>query len=181
MDRRPGSRQGLRQGLLRASFIPPQPVRDLRELTRYRQGLLHEGTWAGQSPAQAARDGQPQTGRGRQRYPTDILGKSGGEMLDAIVAGVADPTVLAEWARGRLRAKLPTLRAALQGRVHAQQPLLLRHLLVHIDFLEAQLDELTAEIEATLAPLAQAVQLLETIPCVGHTAATAIVWRDWRR
>ena len=96
-------------------------------------------------------------------------------MLEAILAGEADPSILAELARGRLRAKLPALRAALDGRVRAQHRLLLRHLLVHIDFLEAQLGELTVEIEATLAPLAHAVQVLETIPCVGHTAATAIV------
>jgi transposase len=161
----------LRHGLLRASFIPPQPVRELRELTRYRQGLLHERTQQVNRLHKLLETANLKLGA----VASDILGKSGRDMLDAIVAGVADPTVLAELARGRLRAKLPTLRAALEGRVHAQQRLLLRHLLVHIDFLEAQLDELTAEIEATLAPLAQAVQLLETIPCVGHTAATAIV------
>jgi transposase len=161
----------LRHGLLRASFIPPQPVRELRELTRYRQGLLHERTQQVNRLHKLLETANVKLGA----VASDILGKSGRDMLDAIVAGEADPAVLAELARGRLRAKLPQLRAALEGRVQAQHRLLLRHLLVHIDFLEAQLDELTTEIEATLAPLAQAVQLLETIPCVGHTAATAIV------
>jgi transposase len=164
----------LRHGLLRPSFIPPQPVRDLRELrelTRYRQALLHERTQQVNRLHKLLETANLKLGA----VASDILGRSGRDMLDALLAGETDPAVLAELARGRLRAKLPQLRAALEGRVQAQHRLLLRHLLVHIDFLEAQLEELTAEIETTLAPLAQAVQLLETIPCVGHTAATAIV------
>lgn len=161
----------LRHGLLRPSFIPPQPVRDLRDLTRYRQALLHERTQQVNRLHKLLETANLKLGA----VASDILGKSGRDMLDAIVAGEADPSVLAELARGRLRAKLPQLRAALEGRVQAQHRLLLRHLLVHIDFLEAQLEELTAEIETARAPLAQAVQLLETIPCVGQTAATAIV------
>jgi len=111
---------------------------------------------------------------------TDILGTSGREMLAAILAGEAEPGVLAELARGRLRAKLPQLRAALDGRVQAQQRVLIRHVLIrhvlaHVDFLEGQLAQLTSEIEAACAPFAQAVALLGTIPGVAETAATAIV------
>jgi transposase len=161
----------LRHGLLRASFIPPQPVRELRELTRYRQALLYERTQQVNRLHKLLETANLKLGA----VATDILGRSGRDMLEAILAGEADPQVLAELARGRLRAKLPALRAALDGRVQAQHRLLLRHLLVHLDFLEAQLSELTTEIEGALAPLAEAAQLLETIPCIGHTAATAIL------
>jgi transposase len=96
-------------------------------------------------------------------------------MLEAILAGEANAHVLAELARGRRRAKLPLLRQALDGRVHAQRRILLRHVLVQIDFLAAQLLELTGEIDAALAPFTDAVALLETLPWVGHSAAAAIV------
>jgi transposase len=95
---------------------------------------------------------------------TDVLGTSGRDMLAAILASEADPGVLAELARGRLRAKLPQLRQALDGRVMAQHKLLIRHMLTSSDFLERQLAELTAEIAAQLALCAEAVALLETIP-----------------
>ncbi len=127
----------LRHGLLRASFIPPQPVRELRELTRYRQTLLHERPQQVNRLHQLLETANLKLGA----VASDILGRSGREMLQAILAGETDPSVLAELARGRLRAKLPALRAALDGRVRAQHRLLLRHLLVHIDFLEAQLGD----------------------------------------
>jgi transposase len=161
----------LRHGLLQPSFIPPEPVRELRELTRYRQNLLHERTQAVNRLHRLLETANLKLGA----VATDILGKSGRDMLEAILAGEANAHVLAELARGRLRAKLPLLRQALDGRVHAQHRILLRHVLVHIDFLEAQLLELTGEIDAALAPFNDAVALLETIPCVGHTAATAII------
>ena len=95
---------------------------------------------------------------------TDVLGTSGRDLLAAILAGEADPAVLAELARGRLRAKLAQLRQALDGRVSAPHRLLIRHLLTYSDFLQQQLTELTAELAAQLAPFAEAVALLETIP-----------------
>jgi transposase len=78
-------------------------------------------------------------------------------------------------ARGRLRAKLPALRLALEGRVTAQHRVLIRHILAHLDFLEAQLEQLAAEIEAAQTPFAEAVALLQTIPGVAETAASAIL------
>jgi transposase len=161
----------LRHGLLRPSFIPPQPVREVRELTRYRQTLLQERTQEVNRLHKLLETANLKLGA----VATDILGKSGRDMLDAILAGETNSEVLAELARGRLRAKLPLLRQALEGRVRAQHRMLLRHVLVHIDFLEAQLAELTGELDAALVPLSDAVALLETIPGVGHTAAAAIV------
>src|SRR5262249_36635311 len=99
---------------------------------------------------------------------------SGREMLQVILAGVGAATTLAELARGRLRAKLPLLRQAPGGRVQGQHRILIRHALAHSDFLEPQVGQLSAAIAATAGRFNEAVALLETIPCVGHTAATAI-------
>jgi transposase len=106
---------------------------------------------------------------------TDVVGVSGRAMLAALLEGQDDPEALAELARGRLRAKLPELRRALEGRVKAHHRVLLAQLLAHIDFLEAAIAELQAEIERRLAPFDEAVDLLQTIPGVGAVAAAAIV------
>jgi transposase len=161
----------LRHGLLRASFIPPAPIRALRELTRYRQTLTHERTQEVNRLHKLLESANLKLGA----VASDILGTSGRDMLAAIVAGEQHPETLAELARGRLRAKLPLLSQALQGRVQPQQRVLIRHVLAHIDFLEGQLAHLAADIQDLLAPCAEAVALVESIPCVGHTAAVAIV------
>jgi transposase len=161
----------LRHGLLTASFIPPQPIRELRELTRYRKTLVQERAQEVNRLHKVLESANLKLAV----VATDVLGTSGRDMLTAILAGEADPAVLAELARGRLRAKLPQLREALDGRVQAQHRVLIRHVLAHIDFLEGQLVQLTSEIEATCVPFAEAVALLETIPGVAEAAATAIV------
>lgn len=161
----------LRHGLLQASFIPPSPVRELRELTRYRKTLVQERAQEVNRLHKLLESANIKLGA----VATDILGLSGRDMLAALVAGEQDPAVLAELARGKLRAKLPLLRLALEGRVTGQQRVLLRHLLAHIEFLEGQLASLTAEIEAAQTPFAEAVALLQTLPGVAETAAHAIV------
>jgi transposase len=150
----------LRHGLVKPSFIPPQPVRELRELTRYRKTLIQARAQEVNRLHKVLEGANLKLGA----VATEVLGTSGRDMLAAILAGEADPAVLAELARGRLRAKLAQLRQALEGRVTAQHRLLIRHMLTSIDFLEQQLAELTTEIEAQLAPFAEAVVLLETIP-----------------
>ena len=161
----------LRHGLLQASFIPPAPVRDLRELTRYRQTLVHARTQEVNRLHKVLETANLKLGA----VATDVLGKSGREMLEAILAGEERPELLAELARGRLRAKLPQLRQALEGRVQTQHRVLLRHVLAHIDFIEQELQQLTQEIETALTPMTEAIALLETIPCIGHTTAVAII------
>jgi transposase len=161
----------LRHGLLKASFIPPEPVRELRELTRYHATLVAERTQAVNRLHKLLEGANIKLGA----VASDVLGKSGRDMLEAILAGEGDPQTLAELARGRLRAELPLLRQALDGRVQAFHRVVLRHLLEQVDFLELHLAQLAVEIEERLTPVAEAVTLLETIPCVGHTAATAIV------
>jgi transposase len=102
----------LEAGLLRASFVPPKPIRALRNFTRYRKAQIAER----QREANRLHKALEDTGIKLDCVATDILGKSGRAMLDALVGGTTDPEVLAELACGRLRAKLPALREALEGR-----------------------------------------------------------------
>ncbi|SRR6266852_2763341 len=161
----------LRHGLLKASFIPPKPIRDLRDLLRSRKTLV-------QQRAQAINRVQKVLETANIKLSsvaTDVLGKSGRDMLDALLAGVSDAETLAELARGRLRAKLPALREALDGRVDATHRVLLRHLLDLIDFLQGQVDRLSGEIEQLLVPYEGHLARLMQIPGVGRMAAATIV------
>src|SRR2546427_13089598 len=99
-------------GLLRASFVPPKPIRALRQLTRYRKAQIAER----QREANRLHKALEDTGIKLDCVATDILGASGRAMLDALCRGTTDPEVLADLAKGRLRAKLPALREALEGR-----------------------------------------------------------------
>jgi len=161
----------LRHGLLAPSFIPPKPIRELRELTRYRKTLVAERADLINRVQKVLETANVKLAA----VATDVLGKSGRAMLEAIVAGEADAATLAELARGRLRAKLPALRQALEGRVEAHHRFLLARLLEHIDFLEAALQTVQEEIDRRLAPYTEAVERLQTIPGVGPQAAATIV------
>src|SRR5580700_4601961 len=149
-------------GLLRASFVPPKPIRALRNLTRYRKTQIQER----QREANRLHKLLEDTGIKLDCVASDILGKSGRAMLDALVAGTTDPEVLAELARGKLRAKIPALKEALVGRFDRQHALIVSAILAHLDFLDEQIQLLSDEIEAQLAPFGKAVELLCTIPGV---------------
>jgi transposase len=161
----------LRHGLLRPSFIPPQPIRALRELTRYRKTLVRERT------AQINRLQKVVEAANIKwaAVATDVLGKSPREMLEALIAGEEDVAVIAERARGRLRAKIPDLKRALKGHLQPQHRFLLRAILAHIDFLDAAIAQTHAEIEQHLTPYHDAMRLLQTIPGIQATAAAAIL------
>jgi transposase len=161
----------LRHGLLRASFIPPAPIRELRELTRYRKTLVQERT------AEVNRLHKTLEGANLKlaAVATDVLGVSGRDMLAALLGGEQDPETLAELARGRLRAKLPALRRALAGRVRPHHLVLIGQILAHVDFLEASIAQLQHAIEERASTVTSAVELLQTIPGIGEVAAVAIV------
>ena len=108
--------QLLEAGLLSASFVPPKPIRTLRNLTRYRKAQIGER----QREANRLHKILEDTGIKLDCVATDILGASGRAMLDALVAGTTDPAVLADLAKGKLRQKLPALREALEGRFDAE-------------------------------------------------------------
>src|SRR5256712_6791533 len=102
------SAQLLEHGLLRGSFVPAAPIRELRDLTRYRKVLIQDRTREANRLHKLLED----AGIKLASVATDILGVSGRAMLEALVRGTTDPEVLAELARGKLRAKLPALRQA---------------------------------------------------------------------
>ena len=103
------------------------------------------------------------------------MGKSGRDMLDALVAGTTDPEVLAELARGRLRKKIPALREALEGRFDAHHALWVGAILAHVDFLDEQIDRLSDAIEEQIRPFAPAVELLCTMPGIQRRGAESVI------
>lgn len=161
----------LRHGLLKASFIPPQPIRELRDLTRYRKSLTQARTQE-INRLQKVLEG---ANLKLAAVVTDVLGVSARAMLEALIAGSADAEGLAELARGRLRAKLPQLRRALEGRTQAHHRFLLAQMLTHIDYLEEAIAQVQTEIDQRLQGYEEAVTLLQTIPAVKATAAATIV------
>lgn len=161
----------LRHGLLRGSFVPEREQRELRELTRYRTTLTQERT--------AALNRLQKTLEGANikltSVATDVLGKSGRAMVEAMIAGQTDAAVLAALAAGRLREKLPQLERALAGSLGAHQRFLLGQQLAHIDFLETQLAQVSAEVEARLRPFETVIARLDTLPGVGRRTAETLV------
>lgn len=121
--------QLLEHGLLRGSFVPPAPIRELRDLTRHRKTLIQERSRVANRLHKLLQD----AGIKLASVATDILGVSGRAMLEALVAGTTDPTVLADLARGKLRKKLPALREALAGRFRPHHAFLVSQLLGHLD------------------------------------------------
>jgi hypothetical protein len=155
----------LEAGLLRASLVAPKPIRTLRNLTRYRKTQIEER----QREANRLHKILEDTAIKLDCVASNILGVSGRAMLDALVAGTTDPAVLAELAKGRLRAKLPALTEALEGRFDVEHALIVSAILAHLDFLDEQIDRLSDAIGAQLGPFAKAVELLCTIPaCSGE-------------
>jgi transposase len=161
----------LRHGLLRGSFVPDRPQRELRELTRYRTTLIRERA-AEVNRLQKTLEG---ANIKLSSVATDVLGVSGRHMLTALVAGTSDPASLAELAHGKLRDKLPQLERALTGRVGAHQRFLLAQQLAHLDALDELIERLSAEVQQRLRPFVAAVARLDTIPGVGSRTAETLV------
>jgi len=161
----------LRHGLLQPSFIPPAPIRELRDLTRYRKTLIGER-------AQEANRLQKVLETANIKLAmvaSNVLGVSGRQMLAALLGGEQDAEALAELARGRLREKLPLLRRALVGRVQPYHLILIDRILAHIAFLEESMATLQQEIDRCLAPFAAAEALLMTIPGISAQAAATLI------
>lgn len=161
----------LQHGLLRGSFVPPQQIRQLRDLTRYRKKLVQTRTAETQRVHKVLED----AGIKLDSVASDVLGVSGRAMLAALIDGERDPKVLAELAKGRLRAKLPDLREALHGRFGDHHALMLRIGLEHLSQLEHAITELEAQIDKVMAPFRQACDHLATIPGVGQRAAQCLI------
>jgi len=164
--------QLMEAGLLRGSFVPPKPQRRLRTLTRYRKTQIAER----QREANRLHKALEDTNIKLDCVASDILGKSGRAMLDALVGGTTDPEVLADLAKGRLRAKIPALKQALEGRFEPHHALVVGAILAHLDFLDEQIQRLGEAIEEQLGPTGLAgVALASTITGVGARTAEVMV------
>lgn len=158
-------------GLLGASFVPPKPIRALRNLTRYRKTQIQERAREANRLHKALED----TGIKLDCVASDILGASGRAMLAALIEGTTDPEALADLAKGRLRAKIPALREALEGRFDRLHAVWVGAILNHVDFLDQQITWLGEAIEEQIAPFESAVELLCSIPGVQRRSAEVIV------
>ena len=163
----------LQHGLLKASFIPDQPQRELRDFTRYRTHLIQERTNEVNRVHKVLEDANIKL----SSVATDIMGVSGREMLAALIAGQDNPEALAHLAKGRMRNKIQALQQALTGHIRDSHRLLLTLHLEHIDELNAKLEQLETQIDQHIAPFDQAdlVDRLCTIPGVGHRIAHLII------
>jgi transposase len=154
----------LRHGLLRASFVPDLPQRELRELTRYRTTLIRERA-AERNRIQKTLEG---AGIKLGSVASDVLGRSGRLMIEALVDGTTGAATIADLAKGNLRAKLPQLERALTGKVGAHQRFLIAHQLAHLDGLEELIDQLSQEIAERLRPFQDKIERLDAISGVGQ-------------
>jgi transposase len=172
--------QLLRHGLLRPSFVPDRPARELRELTRYRSALVRERT------AEVNRLQKTLEGANIKlaNVVSDVTGVSARAMLAELVAGHEDAVAISALAQGQLRRKLPDLEQALTGRMSAHQRFMLAQHLAHIDALEEQITTVGMEITERLRPFEPQLMALDSIPGIGRWSAEVIlaeIGTDMRR
>jgi transposase len=161
----------LAHGLVRASFVPPAPIQHLRDLTRTRKQLVREVAQHTQRVQKTLEDANLKLAS----VVTDILGMTGRAILNALVQGQTDPEVLAELARGKLKAKRAALVQALHGRVTDHHRFLLKLHLGQIDALQAAIESLEARMSEVLEPMVSREQLLTSMPGISTTAARVLI------
>lgn len=166
----------LRHGLLQPSFIPPRHIRELRELTRYRESLIRQQTALSNRIQKLAESANIKLGQ----VASDALGVSGKLMLRALANGETDAAKMSDLARRRMKRKKPELKRALEGRLTEAQRWVLTELLDQYDGVEAAVrrveEKIDQEVENSADPFVEeAIKLLDTIPGVGETVAQVIV------
>jgi len=159
------------RGMLRPSFVPPPWQRELRDLCRYRRTLIQERTREKQRAEKLLEDTQIKL----SAVISDIFGKSGRDMLEALIAGQRDPWVLADLARGSMRGKKGVLQEALTGHFRDHHGYLLRMMLDRVDQLTGQIEALTGRIEQVIAPFAHQVAQLDEVAGIGRTGAQELI------
>jgi len=158
-------------GLVRGSFVPPEPIRQLRDLTRARTAITRERGREVQRLEKLLED----AGIKLSSVASDILGVSGRAMLEALIAGQRDPAALADLAKRRLRSKIPALTEALTGRFTDHHAFLVR---VHLDLIDRHsgaIEEITDRIEVVIEPFQGFRDLICTIPGIGSLTADVVV------
>lgn len=159
------------RGMARPSFVPPKPIRRLRDLCRYRRALTQERTREKQRIEKVLEDAQIKL----SSFIRDIHGVSGRQMIEALIAGERDPKVLAQMARGRMRAKISVLEEALTGHFADHHAYICRMMLDNIDRLSQQIVELTAKIDELIAPFEHQVTQLDEVAGIGRISAQDII------
>ena len=161
-----------RSGLIRKSFVAPQAIRELRDLTRYRKKLKGYETSERNRILKILEDANIKI----STYMSDVFGVSGRLMLNALIHGeVIEAPHLAELAKASLRTKIPELTQALNGRVTKHHRYIIKQSFDHLLFLEQQIAEIESDMEHYFAPYQKEIELLDTIPGVGVTVAQAIL------
>lgn len=163
--------QLLEHGLLRASFIPPQPIRELRELTRYRKTLIQERARQANRLHKVLESANIKLGN----VASEVMGVSGRLMVKALIAGERDAGMLAELAKGRLRHKRAELGAALTGRFTDHHGFLLQEILAHVEFLDGAISDCDQRIQVHTRPFTATLDQLVTIPGVARRGAECIL------
>jgi len=165
--------QLLQYGLLRSSFVPARPQRELRDLTRHRAQLEGERTRVANRIHKVLEDANIKLGT----VASDILGVSGREMLNRLVDGEEDPAKLAQSARRRMKSKIPQLELALQGKFLDHHRFMLRQLLGHLDFLDQEIAQFNVRIEELMLPFLdkELEEKLDAIPGVDITTIQNVV------
>lgn len=158
-------------GMVRPSFVPPAPIRELRELTRYRKTQVDARAREIQRLEKVLQD----AGIKLTSVASTVWSASSREIIEAMIAGERDPKMLAQMAKTRMRAKIPQLEEALSGHFGSHHAVVCRQVIDHIDFLDASIGKLTAEVTTRLAPFEAAVTILTSIPGVSRTTAEVIV------
>jgi transposase len=161
----------LQHGLLRGSFVPPTPIRQLRDLTRMRASLRQDHTAIANRMQKILEDANIKLAA----VASDWLGVSGRAILTQLLAGEEDAEKLAALSRGRLRSKRPAMELALEGRMREHHRWMLRLLYEQLEFLEAQMATLDAKIQDQLKEYREAIALCTTIPGIEEVAAANLV------
>jgi len=161
----------LRHGLLQGSYIPSRDQRELRELIRYRRSLIDERAREVNRVQKVLEGANIKL----SSVASDVLGKSGRAMIEAMIAGEEDPEILSELAQRRMKNKKEDLKRALQGLIGAHQKMMLETQLRHVDFLDEEIKRLDAEVKARMLPFEEDLELLDTIPGVGRRTAEQIL------
>ena len=161
----------LQHGLLKSSFVPPAPICELRDLTRYRVNLAQECNRIANRIQKVLEDANIKLAS----VATDALGASGRAMLKAMIAGQEDAEELADLSRGLLRRKIPQLQQAMEGRVTTHHRFLLKELLDQLEFIESKMTRLEQEIAGRLRPFEDTVRRLCTVPGIDRVTAWGII------
>jgi transposase len=161
----------LESGKLTGSWVPPRPIRELRDLTRQRVNLMEDLNRAKNRIEQLCQSGNIKV----SSVATDLFGVSGRKMLKAMVEGKHDAGWMADYAQGKLRAKRRELALALEGTLTVEQRWLLGKELRQVEWLEEQVDVLEQEIERRVAEFEESIQRLITIPGIDRKTAWTIV------